>query len=242
MYNAIKLNKVDEHIKAMMLMYPSIIPSRFAALQQLFLSNGNGYEWNDKGELANRFDPPSHKTPGVMDYSDLDKRREDVEERLEKMCGEDCCAGLYQAWRCRLEHEYMVRRHIEANIDIYATRHVHGEETQYDVARIKHFDPDWCVLSLSYSHKFPEMMDKDWALAAEEAMTIARGAIYRELYMYSDNFSREKADPKWLAAYDKIGLILDRLDKFTGTKRRIAEDEKLVSELIAEIKKQESSK
>lgn len=32
MNNAIKLNKVDEHIKAMMLTYPSIIPSRFAAL------------------------------------------------------------------------------------------------------------------------------------------------------------------------------------------------------------------
>lgn len=59
--------------------------------------------------------------------------------------------------------------------------------------------------------------------------------------MYSDNFSREKADPKWLAVYDKIGLILDRLDKFTGTKQRNDEDAKLVSELMAEIEKQESS-
>jgi hypothetical protein len=37
-----ELNGADQHIKSMMLTYPTIFRSRLAALQQLFMTNGNG--------------------------------------------------------------------------------------------------------------------------------------------------------------------------------------------------------
>ncbi|MGG2576117.1 hypothetical protein ACQYZY_28820 [Pseudomonas aeruginosa] len=223
----VELNEVDQHIKAMMLTYPTLFRSRFSALQHLFMSNGTGYEWNAEGKLACVFDTHHRET---MDYSDLEDRQREVDQELaSKPTGN--IYRLYAGRAAALKREFAVRQLIEADIDLYATEHVMGENTQNGVEWMKHFDPQWCAMRTAPFGA----IDLDWALAAEETMEIARSAIYRHLAMYLEGFDRDKADPKWLRIYDQLGSILLKLDDTTGTKQRVAKQNEVAMRIIDEI-------
>lgn len=223
----IDLNEVDQLIKSMMLTYPTLFPSRFEALKHLFMTGGNGYEWNAQGKLACVFD--SHHQD-KMDYSDLEGRQHEVDQELAKK-SEGSMYRLYAARAAALKRELSARKLIEADIDLYATEHVMGENVQYGVEWMKSFDPRRCIMR---DAPF-EALDLAWALAAEEIMEIARSAIYRHLGMYHESFDRAKANPKWLSIFDQLGQILFKLDTTTGTKDRMAKCNKVAMKIIEEI-------
>ena len=76
----VTLNSVDEHIKGMMLSCPALFPNRLAALKHLFMVNGNGYAWNENGELVGGNDQPPC---GAMDYTDLYERQEKLARNIQ---------------------------------------------------------------------------------------------------------------------------------------------------------------
>ncbi|EMO9521345.1 hypothetical protein RJ634_003892 [Pseudomonas aeruginosa] len=221
------LSKVDQHIKSMMLTYPTLFRSRLAALQHLFMTNGNGYEWNADGELVRLFESTRKQE---MDYSDLEERKREVDRELAAN-HTGSLGRLFAGRAAALKREFSERRLIEADIDLYAVEHVMGEDQQSGVEWMKHFDPQWCVMrDAPFGALNPE-----WAAAAEETMQVASSAIWRHLGMYHYSFDRAKADAKWLRVYDQLEQILDKLDLTTGTKKRVAKQNEMAKKMIDEI-------
>lgn len=215
------MNEVDAYIKKMILNYPCISPSRFKVLCQMFLTNGNGMEWVD-GRLVSRF--------SEVVLSDEKMNNDDLEERIAKNKTEleDCPDFMLQfhmKYKLQYEREMMERKHIEDNIDIYASQHVVPHRGENSAEWLKHIDPDWTALSISnpYSNSFPEYMLPEWAEAAEEIVQIAKQSLYVDIGMHYDNFDETKADQNKLLKYKKFCDILDRLDAFTGWKEKEAE-------------------
>jgi hypothetical protein len=231
----IKLNKVDRHIKTMMMTYPAIYPSRIAVLQHIFLVNGNGFDWGSDGCPT----MSSYGVPAVtaMDYSDLHQRISTVKEDIARETLEPMSV-LLNVRHARLHRELANRQMVEDDIDLYATNHVMQENLNFNASALKHFSTDWCLLS---PRRFPQVMDRDWALAAEEMMNIAQQAIFRELGIYSPHYKEENADEKLLKMYREIGTILDKLNQFTGSKDKQAELNELSSRLIDEILAEEAA-
>ncbi len=222
----VELNEVDQLIKVKMLTYPTLYRSRLAVLKNLFMSN-TGYVWSAAGKLECMFDTHPRET---MDYSDLESRQQVVDQELATN-PEGSIYRLYAGRAAALKRDFATRRLIEAEIDLYATEHVMGEDNQNGVEWMRHFDPRWCPMrDAPYG-----ALDPVWALAAEETMEIARSAIYRHLGMYHESFNRDKADPKWLGIYDHLGQILYKLDLNTGTKERMARQNELAMQIIDKI-------
>lgn len=222
-----ELNGVDQQIKSMMLTYPTLFRCRLAALKQLFMTNGNGYEWNAEGELVCIFDAPLKQE---MDYSDLEDRKQEVDQELAAN-HTGSLSKLFAGRAAALRREFSERRLIEEDIDLYSVEHVMGEDQKDGVEWMKHFDPQWCVMQ---DAPFGAL-NPVWAAAAEETMEIARSAIWRHLGMYHDSFDRAQADPKWLRVYDQIEQILDKLDLTTGTKKRVAKQNEIAKKLIDQL-------
>lgn len=227
------LNEVDLLVKRSMLNYPSITPSRFAALQQIFLTNGNGMEW-DGGRLV--YSRGSESESVTMLYDDINEQIKENEAELAS-CKVDSLRGLFLQRRVQYERELMNRQHIERHIDVYAKGHVMGEDTQYNAEWLRNIDPDWTPLSINneYAASFPEEMLPDWAQAAEEIVRIAKDSLWRDMGMYSERFDSAKADPKKLRKYEKFCEILDALDKFTGWKEREVHMNELMSEIANSV-------
>lgn len=224
MTSPVKLGKVDQHIKSMMLTYPTLFKSRFAAMKQLFMSNGNGYEWDASGCLVPIFEC-AYLT--AMDYSDLEERTAEIADELAKQPS-DGMHTFYSCQKAALTRHLTERKLIEEEIDLYATEHVMGENEQFGIEWMKDFDPRWCAMR---DAPFGAL-DPEWAAAAEEMIKIARTAIWRHLGMYHDDFDRELANEKWLGMYEKLGTILDKLDLTTGSKQRAAKRQEIASRLI----------
>lgn len=215
------MNEVNAYIKKMILNYPCIMPSRFHVLKQMFLTNGNGMEWVD-GRLVSIF--------SENDLLGTKMNNDDLEERIakNKIELEDChefALSFHMKYKLRYEREMMERKHIEDNIDVYASEHVVEHPAEYSAEWLKHIDPDWTALSISnpYSNRFPEFMLPEWAEAAEEIVRIARQSLYVDIGMHYDNFDETKADQNKLLKYKKFCEILERLDAFTGWKEKEAE-------------------
>lgn len=221
--NTEELNKVDQHIKMCMLTHPNIFPSRMSVLTHLFIVGGNGYRWTKNGALENPYDGDLKAGNVKMDYSDLDESKK-KHENLIAQCGDqkELASQVLAAQRCRIERDYLLRRHIEQNIDTYAKKHVGSENDNPGVNWLKDFAPEYSKFSLSSDgfEKMPEVIEKDWALAGEEIFKIALDAIKREIQFHSPFFKWETADPIWVEKHNQIQNILERLDQFTGTAKR----------------------
>lgn len=204
------MNKVDQLIKQQLMTYPTLYSCRMDVLQKLFMANGNGYEWDAHGCLS--CDELSART--TMDYSDLDKRKEQLDRDIERDgASSPHLATLYAGRAAALKRLYAERRLIEADIDLYAQHHVMGENYKSGVEWMGNFDLNFCNLS---SMPFASI-DSDWAAAAEETVKVARNSIWRYLGMHSPFFERDNADPAWLKVHDALGEILDKLDATTGS-------------------------
>ncbi|WP_427047195.1 hypothetical protein [Halomonas casei] len=139
----VTLNSVDEHIKGMMLSCPGLFPNRLAALKHLFMVNGNGYAWNENGELVGGNDQPPC---GAMDYTDLYERQEKLARDV-ATTRDPLFAQLNATRQAAMRRDLSVRKLVEQDIDLYASEHVMGEELQRGVDWLAHFNPRACVIS-----------------------------------------------------------------------------------------------
>lgn len=222
-----ELSKVDAHIKSMMLRTPGLFGSRMAALAHLFLTNGNGYWWDEFGCLQplREFEPRE-----TMDNHDLYKRQSELDAEREADAS-GVLDTLYTSRAAALKREHAARALIEADIELYASEHVMGEDMRYSIVQIEHFDPRWCVLEGAPY----ERLDKEWALAAEEAILVVSSTIFRHLAMYSERFCAENADPHWMRIYKGVSGILEKLDPITGRSAKQARAESFTEQLLDQL-------
>ena len=226
------LNKVDSHIKRMLLSYPTLFKSRMDALSHQFLVNGNGYEWDDAGGLSSIGDPIR---PLKMRFDDLDERQAELDRSIASDCHHSM-AALFAARQAAIRREYSERLLIEAEVDLYATEHVMGENNKEDADWLRHYCPDYSAVQRAPLDR----IDKEWALAAEEVLEAARLSLWRALAMYSEHFTRERADTSLLEKYDKTLTLMKRLDLVTGTSARTAKRAALTGRIIDEIIEEEN--
>lgn len=121
------MNKLSTLVKTMMLTYPSLYPTRFLALKEIFGNSGN-YRWNAEGELVASY--RDDRDPTVMNYSDLDEREASIAKN-------GYGADLEQRFLNEVKIERMQRQLREANIDLYASTTViePGSIDVYSLAR-----------------------------------------------------------------------------------------------------------
>lgn len=220
----IELNKVDQHIKDVLLTYPTLYNSRFSVLNSIFMRMGNGYEWNARGELTCDSNKPLMQK---MDFSDIEESKQIIDQDL-ALNRQGKIGRSHASSAARLMRKIVERRLIEAQIDLYAVEHVMQEDQQFGVEWLKNFNPKWCLLR---DAPFGSI-DPDWAAAAKEFASIARVAIFRHLCMYHEDFDRANADEKWLDVFDQLEVIIDKLNLNTETKKREAEILELHQELV----------
>lgn len=201
------LNKVDRHIKLVMLNYPMLYPSRFSVLRHLFLCNGNGYFWNENGCIE--CIDADRTLIEQMDYSDLEEREQQLHEDIHR----DKDSALGSLWSQRyveLKRLRSDRALIERDIDMYAKYHVMGEDQLYDTYQVRNFKPDYCIMTAAPYAK----MDKEWGQAAVETFGIVARAYWRELG-YPADVPEEKMDAALMAVYRRVLAILDELEGVT---------------------------
>lgn len=220
------LNKVDQHIKAIMLTYPVSYKSRMAVLKRIFL-DGTGDGWDADGC------PDLYFFGGLrteMDFSDLDLQRQKIDADL---AGENVSSmELYYAGRAvALKRQYADRELVSTYIDILAVEHTQGEDAPTNANLVADFRIGQNLLHSAPYHS----MNKDWALAAEEVLTAARHGISVSLGLSSWRFNPEAADKRLLHIHGLLTQYLDQLDGVTGTKAAEAHRNPLADRLIDEI-------
>lgn len=192
------MNKVNIEIKRLLLNYPSIIKSRFDALSHLFLTNGNGYCW-ENGELRERFGE-KNRNSDKMNYSDLAKQQSVLmDEELSE-------TNQVLIERINVERTFRLLR--EINIELYTKRHVMNEDIRCGIDWLKHRDLKSCCLK-----DIPDDIHMDWALAAEEMLCIVRDSIIRE----PEVSFLDKENSSLIAMYHQSTQLLLKLNKKTGT-------------------------
>lgn len=150
----ITLNKVDQHIKKCMLLYPNSNSTRFSVLCHMFMVNGNGYKWDKTGCLV-EISPSFDRNPCEMYYDDL------LSPAPEFTNGPGM-ELIADSFRVRNELALLNRKYIEENIDILCRVNISDKELTYN--DLDHFDPEWSILG-----QIPfDIIDTDWNNAALE--------------------------------------------------------------------------
>lgn len=176
-----ELNKVDRHIKQMMLQYPSLFPSRIKCLSHLFLTNGNGYRWDEQGCLVSYDnDQPVDK----INYNDLDYLKE---QRNKHRSSPFVITDYYQFLDVESEQERLVRQFRETHIDLFCRFHKIGEDFTY--SDLNHFSVQWSAFrDAPYGN-----IDPDWEEVMKETIHMIKYAFNLIWYLHRDKpLGREK--------------------------------------------------
>jgi hypothetical protein len=164
----IELNKVDLEIKRCLLAYPTLYRNRFDVMDHILTTNGNGYHWNNKGELVklNQCDKED-ETFDKLRQKGLNHLEEQV-EKAKKQIQDNSPINLsfWISKRAELEYAKFVADHI----DIYATTYcgVEYRDTWRWLYR-SHHRGDWNYWAIT-NKKFNscEEVDPDWQEAIRE--------------------------------------------------------------------------
>jgi hypothetical protein len=219
------LNKVDKYVKSLMLTYPSIMPSRFAVLKQLFLTNGNGMEWNSSGELV--YSCGKEKLSKVMTFDDIEQLERHLGKIAEAAWSKDFAGTLL----LKNSFHRLARQYIADNIDLFAKYDIdiYEKNLGYSAHWLRHIDPDWTCLSLenpTKSFNMPKTIAPEWADAAMETLDVVIMALSNELGMNYDGFDESKADKELLGKYNKFMAIKEVVEKNTSKSKTVANLEK----------------
>jgi hypothetical protein len=142
------MTTVRENLKFALFNYPSLYSNPIDVAKQWFSCNGNGLQWNNKGQLGDMFTEKSSK---VMLYDDL-------EERIKNSLEYDCIGN-----RVRLEVEAdrvkrdFVAKNIEAILD-------EGIAVSYfgSVHRPGYYFTKGVYFPGALGFNFPDNIAKDW--------------------------------------------------------------------------------
>lgn len=159
------MNKVDMHVKQLMLRSPMIFPNRWSVLEHIFLHIGTGYGWNRQGTVTSIYDKKT-PMPESIDMSDLDHEAQLAKESAERF--KEFGASMSESDRCRsveLGMRRLQREYIGANIDVYACNDIGGRGVNAKL-----------LPSLLASVPLGQVptegkVNRDWALAADEVAT-----------------------------------------------------------------------
>lgn len=216
------MNKVDLHIKQMMLQHPSIFPNRISCLKQLFLTNGNGYEW-DNNNCLTLYSVYEQRPLDKMYYDDLDNK--DPDSIMNSKLVTESDLGKFHAL-CK-EKELINRQFREKNIDLLCQFHDFGDEFSYK--DLMHFDINYSAFRDAPYGK----IDKDWLSVMEETVTKIKYAFNIIYSLHYDNPIRGEKKPEpsmfsrmpdhWQKLYTNILEIDDKLEAQSGTKARAKE-------------------
>lgn len=205
------MNKVDQHIKEMMLKHPLIFPTRLACLRRIFMVNGNGYEWDDQGCLRS-WSQKNDTKELKMQYSDLDNR----DDEQFKYGYSD----IAQFQSLCTEQERMLRKFREEHIDLFCQFNDIDDNIKY--SDLQYFSPEWSMFrDAPYGN-----IDPDWLNAAEELIGKIKYAFNIIWSLHYDNPLRgeKAADPSMYSRmpeqfqklYDQVKEIDDKLDAQSG--------------------------
>lgn len=212
-------NPVSQVVKQIMLTYPNSFKSRMDVLKSIFI-DGGCWALNDAG------------APDLTSYGPLATEMHFTD--LEQLARPEMSAGQTVA----LKRRFMERRFIEANIDVLASEHCNGEQNPSD---------DKITANTRLTYSFLEeieiqLLDRDWALAAEEDIDAALCGLSVKLGRHSPRYKEETADKYLLQTVAHLQGWLDRLDLLTGSKERRAEIERLSDALIEEVLSEECNR
>ncbi len=220
MTKPVKMNKVDLHIREMMLTYPLLYSNRQEALIGIFV--GTNYVWV-KGEDGKYVIKPVYefdkKFDGPTDISDLD-------ESDLRFAGDD---DFHRAIRAQNQLERMQRLFVAENIDLFATvRMTKGRDISYQTLDSWYFDHDTTVLATA---PFGEI-DADWLSAIEELLNMLIVAYNQFFGIHADTPLRGDKVPepsmfsrmpeKFQKRLTKIREWEERAEAQSGSKARMA--------------------
>ena len=219
------MNKVDTHVKEMLLRSPSVFSSRGAVLHFVFLNFGTGYQWGRKGGVECIYADGTGQAD-TMNMSDLDEQEAHIAGREAR---ESELSGVFNAQaRARLTLERLTREHIARHIDLYAQEGM--SKPPLDLNRLTFTQLSQVPLGQVPNKK----VDADWAAAAEALALDLRDAIAREFRMRDKDYTAAEVPAKWLTMYSDVNDVLKRLDKTTGGIAKRERMSKLLTELLGD--------
>lgn len=220
------MNKVDQHIKRMMLQYPSLFPNRISCLKQLFLTNGNGYKWDANGCLTDACGSYDDRAEDKMSYDDLDTREYDRYGDSEDD-EVDTLSDIRKFHKLRDAKERLDREFREQHIDLICQFHDTWDNFSY--ADLQHFDPNWSA----FKNAPYGSIDADWLHVMEETIKKLMYAFNQNWSLHYDNPLRGEKQPepsmfsrmpeKFQRMYTEIQEIEDKLESQSGAKARAKE-------------------
>lgn len=177
------MNKVDLHVKQLMLRSPTIFPNRWRVLEHVFLHIGTGYGWTRQGTLASIYDK-KEPMPESMNMDDLDDEARSLEESLQR-------AKAFGVNESTVERHQLVelgmrrlqREYIAQHIDVYASFDIGGHAIN---ARLLPSSLDLVPLGQVPANA---KMNRDWALAADEVATKVLQFVGSQLNDRGDSLS-----------------------------------------------------
>lgn len=125
------LTPVDKTVKIGLLTYPTLYSDRMDVLRQLFITNGNGFEWSKTkdGYVLKTYDKPA-KNPS-MRYDDLDKDEADIAADRIKYSDSDVLDDLLDVRTIQAQRERILRQQCEQNIDLFSRMSVRDRMGAY---------------------------------------------------------------------------------------------------------------
>lgn len=231
------MDKVSKLVREMMLVYPTLCPSRQAALYSIFTDSGTNYVWNRKGciVVAHEMDKDFE---GPIDISDLARSDEqfDGDHDFNKMI------------RIENELERRERLYRAEHIDLYCQYGRGGDYgyRQLDQYLLDKMEGDYGVATI-FRAPFGKI-DPEWAHAAEtfiNDMMVAFNMVYH--LQWDHPLGGEKApDPSMYSRmpevmqrrYDNLKAVADKLEAQTGNRARRAEFTKRV---LADLKAEQAA-
>lgn len=237
--------KVNDTVRQGMFNYPSIYPTKFDALEHMFAVNGNGYDWNSKGQLVcprYRGQAPLKKE---MDYSDLDERKTRYETQLAenaKLYPESADTDITHLFLAEIEAERMQRDFTVKYIDLILQHTCSRRPFGRGSPRLKTY---MTIKHVCYTYanifNYPENITKDWAKAMEDFIGCWLVALNNEYGIggeWNEKYDSEKAMGHWpdeaKTLYKRLQVIReDLLNKITGTtpEQRKARIDKIIEAL-----------
>ena len=233
------MNKIDQHIKRMMLRYPLLFPNRINCLYHLFLVNGNGYRWNAAGELEDRCNTYAD-FDGKMNYSDLDEDMDRLLSSKQDFPDHPIIQELNDGRELKNHEERMVRQFREQHIDKFC-RDIFGRSTdgnRFTTEMLLHVDLNWSA----FKNAPYGSIDHEWLMVAESVIDKLDQYFNSVWNLYYDRptentpvpnpsmFSRMPEQLQRL--HTQMLAVKNQLDEQSGTSSRLAEQYNRVLEML----------
>jgi len=233
------VNKVDLEVKNCLINYPGLFKNRLGVLNHIFACNGNGYGWNDKGEVVPLFDDPKeNETPEQM-VTEFQKKLDEANAKADGAA--DYISGLYNRFVIEAKYELAKVQLVADNIDIMATEFVYFSEYNQKLSAISRFiSHQDMTYWLIHPSRRPEVIDEDWRLAIRGWCSEYFGTLnsYHGVDNRTTNKWTARNNPDSQYIFNGIHEIYNSLTT-DGDREKLAAQSKIANRIIDKILKEE---